>query len=654
MPYRVQRLGDLKKAPNWDVLEDCRLNEGRASASASVLTHSLVLAKPKPGGGVGGAWTAFRHLFHPHSEDRPCSIVVLLEHSQGGESHPPPAAPEVQYFHLFESHVREESSAAFEQVKDLLQIVLGYGGVSVDEGILQLIIADNGPVPLKELPHILLPWNKSGPLRHPNLQPYLDSSNGDGNLLIHQAAEGGYHESVKDLLAASSEAKQDAHEKKMSVNAQGNTPLLLAVNKGHFAAALSLLLGGAGPNVINPASGDTPLHIAARQGNADIMQALAVFDADLDVKNKAGDTALALAKKFGAESECYRLLEELVAESSRPFSDDSELQPTSPGPYLLCCDGGGVRGLVEVVLLHELERHMRLLYGSEYTALVDYFDWVAGTSTGSLVLASLVYKKMSIAELKKSYFHFKDALFHGARPLPAAETDRVAKDDFGDTQVLADVVQPKVIIPTTLADVLPPVLHMMCNYGEARQGQKGPTERKVWEAVRASSSAPTYFPAFKDKFLDGGLMANNPTLDTMAEVLKDSKTAGQPLQLGMVVSLGCGVAAGQSISDISIPHVDWWDLPEMAEAVRAALNFLKIMISQLTASNGSEVERATAWCAAMATPYIRLSPPISHISLNEVDNKKLVGMMFSALVYSRRNKDQLRKVAKRLGSRPKI
>ena len=654
MAYRVQVLGE--KAPNWDVLEDCRLNEGRRSASASILTHSLVLAKPRPSGGGGGVWTAFRNLFHPHSEDRPSFIVVLLEHSQSVESHPPPAPTEVHHFQLFESHVREESAAAFEQVKALLQIVLGYGGVSVDEGILQQIITENGPVPLKELPHILTPWNKSGPLKHPNLRPYLDSCDGGGNLLIHQAAEGGYHESVKDLLAASSEATQDqdAHEKKMSANAQGDTPLLLAVNKGHFEAALSLLLGGADPNVINSTSGDSPLHVAARRGNTNIVKALAVFDADLDAKNKAGDTAVALAKKFGADSECYRLLEELVVESTRPYSDESELQPTSPGPYLLCCDGGGVRGLVEVVLLHELERHMRLLYGSEYTALVDYFDWVAGTSTGSLVLASLVYKKMSIAELKKSYFHFKDAIFHGVRPLPASETNRVAKDDFGDIQVLSDVVRPRVIIPTTIGNELPPVLHLMCNYGEARQGQKGPAERKVWEAVRASSSAPTYFPAFEDKFLDGGLMANNPTLDTMAEVLKDSKTAGQPLQLGMVVSLGTGVAAGQSLSDISIPHIHWWDLPEMVEAVRAALNFLKVMISQLTNSDGSEVERATAWCVAMATPYIRLSPPISHISLNEVDNRKLIGMMFSALVYSRKNKEQLRKVAKRLGNRPKI
>ena len=43
------------------------------------------------------------------------------------------------------------------------------------------------------------------------------------------------------------------------------------------------------------------------------------------------------------------------------------------------------------------------------------------------------------------------------------------------------------------------------------------SEQYVWEAARSSGAAPTYFRAF-GHFLDGGLMANNPTLDIMTEV----------------------------------------------------------------------------------------------------------------------------------------
>ena len=39
----------------------------------------------------------------------------------------------------------------------------------------------------------------------------------------------------------------------------------------------------------------------------------------------------------------------------------------------------------------------------------------------------------------------------------------------------------------------------------------------VWQAARSSGAAPTYFRAF-GRFLDGGLMANNPTLDLLTEI----------------------------------------------------------------------------------------------------------------------------------------
>lgn len=43
------------------------------------------------------------------------------------------------------------------------------------------------------------------------------------------------------------------------------------------------------------------------------------------------------------------------------------------------------------------------------------------------------------------------------------------------------------------------------------------TEQKVWEAARCSGAAPTYFKAF-GPYIDGGLDANNPTLDLITEI----------------------------------------------------------------------------------------------------------------------------------------
>lgn len=48
------------------------------------------------------------------------------------------------------------------------------------------------------------------------------------------------------------------------------------------------------------------------------------------------------------------------------------------------------------------------------------------------------------------------------------------------------------------------------------------SEQLVWRAARSSGAAPTYFRPM-GRFLDGGLLANNPTLDAMTEVHQYNK-----------------------------------------------------------------------------------------------------------------------------------
>lgn len=54
------------------------------------------------------------------------------------------------------------------------------------------------------------------------------------------------------------------------------------------------------------------------------------------------------------------------------------------GSRVLFLDGGGVRGLIQVEVLMELERRT----GRRVTEL---FDWIVGTSTGGIVALGLVY-----------------------------------------------------------------------------------------------------------------------------------------------------------------------------------------------------------------------------------------------------------------------
>lgn len=54
------------------------------------------------------------------------------------------------------------------------------------------------------------------------------------------------------------------------------------------------------------------------------------------------------------------------------------------GSRVLCLDGGGIRGLIQLEVLSQLEKKT----GRKITEL---FDWIIGTSTGGLIALGLVY-----------------------------------------------------------------------------------------------------------------------------------------------------------------------------------------------------------------------------------------------------------------------
>ena len=55
-----------------------------------------------------------------------------------------------------------------------------------------------------------------------------------------------------------------------------------------------------------------------------------------------------------------------------------------PGIRVLFLDGGGIRGLIELMILMEIER----ITGKKIT---DLFDWIIGTSIGAIIALSLIY-----------------------------------------------------------------------------------------------------------------------------------------------------------------------------------------------------------------------------------------------------------------------
>jgi hypothetical protein len=69
---------------------------------------------------------------------------------------------------------------------------------------------------------------------------------------------------------------------------------------------------------------------------------------------------------------------------------------------ILALDGGGVRGLLALGILEEIESSLRQRAGSADFKLCQYFDLIGGTSTGSIIATGLALG-MSVAEITDLY-----------------------------------------------------------------------------------------------------------------------------------------------------------------------------------------------------------------------------------------------------------
>ena len=86
---------------------------------------------------------------------------------------------------------------------------------------------------------------------------------------------------------------------------------------------------------------------------------------------------------------------------------------------LLACDGGGIRGMISVEILARIEKELRAASGKPGLVLADYFDYVAGTSTGAII-ATLVALGFSMDEAREFYLKSGAEMFQPAKTVGAA------------------------------------------------------------------------------------------------------------------------------------------------------------------------------------------------------------------------------------------
>ena len=154
---------------------------------------------------------------------------------------------------------------------------------------------------------------------------------------------------------------------------------------------------------------------------------------------------------------------------------------------------------------------------------------------------------------------------------------------------------------------------------------KKPDQQTVWRAARSSGAAPTYFRA-AGRFIDGGLVANNPTLDILTEIhernaaLRGVGRVGECQEIGCVVSLGTGDPPTEKVDSIDLFRPDSiMGVPQLLFGMSA---MGRLLVDQASSAGNRVVDRARAWCNMANIGYTRLSPQLaSDIPLDETSDE---------------------------------
>lgn len=217
----------------------------------------------------------------------------------------------------------------------------------------------------------------------------------------------------------------------------------------------------------------------------------------------------------------------------------AEQQPrTTRKVRILSIDGGGIRGIIPAVVLSRLEKKLQKLTGNDDARLSDFFDLVAGTSTGGILACYYTCPKtrMEGAEAAVALYREKGkeifstsllrrirAIFYKSR-YAERNIETILCEKFGSA-TLNDIERVHLLIPA-----YDPTIDSARFYSteSARKNDKN-RDFKLRDIARATSAAPTYFSAKRllplsgkeiHCMVDGGIFANNPAMCAITEAGK--------------------------------------------------------------------------------------------------------------------------------------
>ncbi len=227
---------------------------------------------------------------------------------------------------------------------------------------------------------------------------------------------------------------------------------------------------------------------------------------------------------------------------------------------ILAIDGGGIRGIIPGQILVRLEAILQQLTGDPNARIADFFDLVAGTSTGGILTCLYLCPgdesnrpRYSAQEVVDGYLRFGPAIFRKpwshrlvsgfglfSQKYPRKYLESYLNDYFGNVR-LSQLLRPCLI---TAYNVARRYAHFFTKIDAVADPAY---DFLVRDVARATSAAPTYFEIAetvsltRERFplIDGGVFANNPALCAYVEAYREFRAHPDAQNLA-ILSLGTG------------------------------------------------------------------------------------------------------------------
>lgn len=239
---------------------------------------------------------------------------------------------------------------------------------------------------------------------------------------------------------------------------------------------------------------------------------------------------------------------------------------------ILSLDGGGIRGLITASIIKRLDAEPDIEGWRSKTKMI------VGTSTGALLGMGLGLKKAP-GEIVDFYKINGPKIFHGQLLREIKDVGNLVGAKY-DNDVLEQTLKDLLGARTMLQDLSPTVVVPTFNLDSAWKYTDGTGKPETAESWRPkifhndvadpngddgaelayqvglrTSAAPTYFPTY-GSYIDGGVVANNPSMVAVAQALAgSSKAPGRTLNDIVVLSLGTGALQ----TKVSGRDRDWGD-----------------------------------------------------------------------------------------------